>query len=84
MIRGKSGIPYTTVRGLMDRGHKVGFERRLRIRSIYGMISVKFIMELLKVEKTVKQLNVKELQNYKRKLIHLAFLILFILKKVLK
>ena len=31
MIRVESGIPYTTVRGLMDRGHKVGFAR-----GIYG------------------------------------------------
>ena len=31
MVRVESGIPYTTVRGLMDRGHKVGFAR-----GIYG------------------------------------------------
>ena len=31
MSRVESGIPYTTVRGLMDRGHKVGFAR-----GIYG------------------------------------------------
>ena len=33
MIRVESGIPYTTVRGLMDRGHKVGFAR-----GIYGCL----------------------------------------------
>ena len=39
-------------------------------RQFYGMMSVKFIMELLKVEKTVKQLDIKQQKLEKGKLIH--------------
>ena len=44
MIRVESGIPYTTVRGLMDRGHKVGFAR-----GIYGGYQAILWDDLIKV-----------------------------------
>ena len=61
MIRVESGIPYTTVRGLMDRGHKVGFAR-----GIYGGYQAILWDDISKVyhgasesEKTVKQLDIE-------------------------
>ena len=43
----------------MDRVTRGFAEASMEAEQFYGMISLKFIMELLKVEKTVKQLDIE-------------------------
>ena len=57
LIRIESGIPYATVRGLIDKGHHVGYARGVfgGYQQSCGMKKTKSITEPQKAEKTARQ-----------------------------